>query len=165
MKFSGAGWWDHITLEHWESIVTISLIFLGVVSLFVLIWLIVRIFKKDRDRWSRNRRFNQETRTQRLIIKPPLFLLYFIFNTFVHILVMIIGITAGGFVGWLLVLILWSGTHIFFIISQHDDGDEELSGIFHIFGWLDQYTDKIAEFMLYRKKLKEEYKQYLKIEY
>ena len=156
MKFSGASWWDYIKPENWKEITIGSLIFLGVFSIITIIWLIVRVFKEDRK--------NRNTRTQRLQIKPPLFFLYFIFNTFIHILVMCIGMAVGGMWGWAAALIIWCIIHFVNAISQKDNHGE-LLGIFHIFDWLDQYANKLAEFMLHRKTLKENYKQYLKIEY
>jgi len=164
MKFSGAGWWEYIQPESWEGIVISSLIFLGIFTLTSLIWLIVRVFKDDTgNRWSS--KTNRETRSQRIIIKPFLFLLYFVFNIFVNILVLIIGMTAGGVIGFGIVMAAWGIFQIVALISQHDDGDGKIDGVFNIFGVIDQYANKLAEFMLHRKTLKDKYQQYLKIEY
>ena len=172
MKFSGARWWGYFDPENWEGIAIASLIFLGIFSIITIVWLIVRVFKDEernrRNRWGEritSEITNLSTRKHRILIKPWIFFIYFIFSTLTHILVMIMGMTIGGIIGWGVCLVVWAICHLVSIISQNDEGDGEITGIFEIFGWVDQYANKIAEFMLHREKLKENYQKYLKIEY
>ena len=163
MKFSGAGWWGYMKPEDWDYTAKIGFWILAIFSLTTFIWLIVRVFTNEEDRWGRNN--NNDTRLFRIKVKPLLFLIYFILNTFIHILVMIIGMTIGGGIGMGVAFSIWSLLILVSIIGQWEDNPARIEGLLNIFLWFDQYGNKLAEYMLYRKKLKETYKHFLNIEY
>lgn len=165
MNFTGASWWEYGLPETWENMAIITFIYLGVTIIPSLVWIIVRVFNmvEGNSRW--NRKENREARSQKLRIKPPLFFIYFIFNTIVNILVMMIGMTVGGVIGFGVAMAIWLIWQLVAIITQHDDGDGKVNGIFLIFARFDQYGNKLAEYLLHREKYKEKYQQYLKIEY
>jgi len=158
MKFSGGGWWNHIKPEDWDSISATSIIFLFILSVFTFIWLIVRVFKNTRD--------TEDTKRQRIKIKPPLFFLYFIVNLLITIAVLCIGLTVGGVWGFGFLGIVWFVVNIGSAMAQvQEDDDKGICGVFGLFEWVDEYGNAIAKYMLYRENLNIKYKTYLKNEY
>jgi len=148
---SGANWFEHIrdASDHdWRSITIMLLVFIGLINLASVINFIAGGIKESLS----------------LFPFVPLVLGYFVINNLINIAVCIIGFSIGGFVGVLLIGLIYL---ILLCVSSWEDVQDydPFEGLFRLSGWVIGYSDNYDTYKRYKKEVKEKYNQYLNLEY
>ena len=103
-------------------------------------------------------------RPEGLIVYIPLALLYLIGTIVSNLIIISIGITIGGMIGFYLI----GGLYFLFVIinaMQYWTDEEPMNGFFNYMRFTLDYSERAGDFLKDKKKLKAKYSNYLKIQY
>jgi hypothetical protein len=158
-------YWEYMSIElprhHYQEV---SIIFLVGAGVMLISNIIHQIMSYHNENLNGVTRWNEKPNEIGRITYTLLSIGYIILNIVMNFVIVIIGMLIGGWIGVLILGILW----LIFMAAYGWWQAEKFNfskGIFNLNEWILQYSKKLPKFKEYRKEIKTKYNKFLNIEY